>query len=354
MDRKSYDVIVLGAGPAGLAAAITARQNGLETLVMERRPQAAIRPGESLHPGLEPPFKQLGISKDIERLKLHRNRGHRVQKGAAEAFIPYGADESGPWYGYQLRREDLNRILSDRAEQLGATVLYDCPPTAPLVEGGGVRGIRSARAARAARDEFRSQITIDATGSRRWLARKLGLETLFGSPRLFASYCYESCRDAPDNPVFSYRSQGWGWRAKIGEGELAVVDLDLSGAQVPQRPARGADVTWEKVPASAGPGYFLVGDAAGKLDPACGNGVLRAFMTAMLAASTAAAIIADPEAAAQKTDGYRQWHGDWLKHDAQRLAEIYRHSPFELDWPQEQDGNLWLNQPLVSARLAIA
>jgi flavin-dependent dehydrogenase len=45
----------------------------------------------------------------------------------------------------------------------------------------------------------------------------------------------------------------------------------------------GVDYSWRIYRQSAGPGYFLLGDAAVLVDPATSNGVLRAMMSGILA-----------------------------------------------------------------------
>jgi flavin-dependent dehydrogenase len=86
---------------------------------------------------------------------------------------------------------------------------------------------------------------------------------------------------------------------------------------------RGADVTWRHVPASAGPGYFLTGDAAVVLDPAASHGVLRALMSGMMAGHTVRRIVSGlvPEPAA--VESYRRWTSAWFHHDVRRLSALY-------------------------------
>ena len=67
------------------------------------------------------------------------------------------------------------------------------------------------------------------------------------------------------------------------------------------------DATWRIFRACAGPGYFLMGDAACYMDPSAANGVLRAMMSGIYAAHLAAAVTkkrTDPVGASQE---YRRW-----------------------------------------------
>ncbi len=60
-----YDVIILGGGPAGSATAIICAQHGLQVALLERDKFPRNRPGETLHPGVEPLLGQLGVLEEI-------------------------------------------------------------------------------------------------------------------------------------------------------------------------------------------------------------------------------------------------------------------------------------------------
>ena len=66
-NQAYFDVLVLGAGPAGTAAAISAAKSGLKVAIVERSVFPRYRPGEALHPGMRPLFAQLGVEQEIER-----------------------------------------------------------------------------------------------------------------------------------------------------------------------------------------------------------------------------------------------------------------------------------------------
>ena len=54
-----WDLLIIGAGPAGCAAAISARRRGLTVMMLEASAQPRRVPGETLHPGIEPLFARL-------------------------------------------------------------------------------------------------------------------------------------------------------------------------------------------------------------------------------------------------------------------------------------------------------
>jgi len=90
--------------------------------------------------------------------------------------------------------------------------------------------------------------------------------------------------------------------------------------------SRGVDMTWRLHEPCAGPGYFLLGDAAALLDPASSNGVLRALMSGMLAADLAARMLlgGDESSAAQ---AYIRWISELFYHQINSLLESYPPAP---------------------------
>jgi 2-polyprenyl-6-methoxyphenol hydroxylase-like FAD-dependent oxidoreductase len=82
VSATSYDcdLAIVGAGPAGCAAALCARQTGLRVILIEKKQQCTKRqPGETLHPGIESLFAQLGVREQIEAEGFHRHRGVWVE-----------------------------------------------------------------------------------------------------------------------------------------------------------------------------------------------------------------------------------------------------------------------------------
>ena len=70
MKRESFDCIVLGAGPAGSAAAALVAEAGLRTLLVERDSMPRFHVGESLMPETYWPLQRLGV---LDRLKKSRH-----------------------------------------------------------------------------------------------------------------------------------------------------------------------------------------------------------------------------------------------------------------------------------------
>lgn len=312
-----WNVLVLGAGPAGCAAALQARHDGLTVLVLESRMVDRRQPGETLHPGIEPLFDRLGVRTAVLQAGFPRHTGIWVAwEGTQPSFEAYGESDGVAWRGFQADRLRLRAALLDTAVRAGAEFVRGYAPTALLVRAGRVSGVI------ANGTEIEAHWTIDATGKDRWLARHLDLATMRRSPQILARYGWlASGRPGADcNPRLTATEHGWHWRAPLGQDRLAWVEATIGA--VP--PAPGIDVTWRLTEKSAGPGYFLVGDAGIVLDPASSHGVLRAIMTAMFAVSHISGAVRAGTTEAAAARHYRDWLRDWFETDRNAMLQLYR------------------------------
>jgi flavin-dependent dehydrogenase len=330
------DVLVLGAGPAGSAAAIRAAGTGLRVVLVERAAFPRHAPGETLHPGVEPLLARLGVGNEFLRARFPRHAGHWVRWGTAaeadELFVPFGGDSRGTWRGFQAWRPRFDAMLLARAVDCGVTVLQPCRPLAIVRKRGRATGIVTDRGPIAAR------FVIDATGRRAWLADHLGLDRQTRGPRRTAWYGYArgDCSARDEAPALRGDSTGWTWTARARRGlyhwTRLAFDHDRPRPQwLPEDlahlarvgPHRAADVSWRLVDEPAGPGYLLTGDAACVLDPASSHGVLKALMTGMCAAQSIAAVAAGELDEREAAHRYARWLSDWFNHDVDRLDHFY-------------------------------
>jgi flavin-dependent dehydrogenase len=116
---QSTDVFVIGGGPAGLAAAIAARQRGFRVMVADgAQPPIDKTCGEGLMPDGLATLGPLGIQ--VPASEAHPFYGIRFLSGAtsAEALFPAGG------CGLAVRRTSLHRVMTERAEQLGVDLLW--------------------------------------------------------------------------------------------------------------------------------------------------------------------------------------------------------------------------------------
>lgn len=315
------DILILGAGPAGCAAAIRARQAGLCVLMFDVNPQPKVAPGETLHPGIEPILKQLGVLDETLRAGFHRHLGIWIERGGQRYFSPYGEDEDGPWRGFQVDRRIFHQILQRAAVDAGATLIRNASPEAVLMAEGRVMGVVVGDR------QVRANWTFDATGRSAWLARKLDLAVCRRSPPLGVRFGWSNSdwTNLDDHPLFVFRDDGWDWRATLGDNRTAWVELRIgdSTGMVPP----GVDLTWQYRRICAGPGFFLLGDAAATLDPSSSHGVLRALMSGILCGHLVAGRQYTGVAERIIIESYRTWLRTQFEYDEKRMCQQYADSP---------------------------
>src|SRR5258708_72058 len=117
LTRTRTDVLVIGGGPAGLAAAIAIRLKGFDVTVVDAaRPPIDKACGEGIPPAGVEVLQRLGLRLSAGAFPL---RGIRfLDRGASvEASFPFGP-------GLALRRIRLHQLFVNRAEELGVRLLW--------------------------------------------------------------------------------------------------------------------------------------------------------------------------------------------------------------------------------------
>ncbi len=273
------EILIVGGGPAGLAAAIAARLEGLEAVVVDRRrPPIDKACGEGLMPdGLEI-LRGLGVELEADRMR--RFRGIRYLDGeiVAEGRFP-GVSGAG------VRRLDLHRALVRRAEQLGVSLEWGIRVEA--LDGTAVR---------TSTGSIEARWVVGADGLRSRLRRWAGLEAAqprwrrFGVRRHFAMppwsdcvevYWAEDC-EAYVTPVAAGEvgvAMLWSGR-KAGFDRLMAcfprLAERLDGAE-PASKDRGCGPLRQRVRGVTRGRLALIGDAAGYVDAITGEGLSIAF-----------------------------------------------------------------------------
>jgi flavin-dependent dehydrogenase len=285
------DVLVVGGGPAGTSAAITCARAGLSVILLEAEPFPRHRPGETLHPGIEPLMERLGVLPGVRSSGFLRHRGVWVDRHGEREFHSYGSDEHGQWLGYQAPRAVFDSLLLTQAKSIGVRILQPFRAQCALRDGERIVGAKTTAGT------INAAFTIDASGVSAWLARQIGLQWRRTSRQLTAFYGYMrgDCPIRDAAPCFFYQSDGWVWTARVrpqvyhwtrltntlSAPRPREPPLEFAGLKSVGQP-KGADVTWRQLDTAVGPGYFVTGDAATVADPSSSHGVLRAIMSGML------------------------------------------------------------------------
>jgi flavin-dependent dehydrogenase len=222
------DVLIVGAGPSGCAAAIQSARTGLSVRLLERAAFPRCRPGETLHPGAEVLFETLGVMEAVRRAGFIRHSGILVGWNTPPEFKPFGAHPGGPWRGFQACGDQLDAFLLEEAIKHGVRVHKPCLPDATVA---GRREV----VVRAGTDEFRARYVIDATGGRHWLARKLSIPIERHTRPLVAryGYCAGKLSSFDEAPSIVADETGWTWMAHVKEDVYNWTRLSLVQERLP-------------------------------------------------------------------------------------------------------------------------
>jgi flavin-dependent dehydrogenase len=293
----TFDVAVLGGGPAGAAAAIALCQRGRSVALLERTHHDLWRPGESLTPRVRDPLQALGLWQQFNNY-LTPAPAHAIHVAWAGESHDRDSIFDAWGHGWTVDRRRLDGMLVDAAEAAGAVVHRGVPHIIVQGEPGAWRLA-----------DITARCFLDATGRTARVARTRGAvwrahDRLVG----VVARVHTAVEPAPVLHIEA-AEHGWWYSAPLPDGALVVAfmtDADQwSGDATPffiNNLARSTD-TRERLadhridgplhvrPAgsgrllpAAGPGWLAIGDAAATWDPLSGDGVLRALQAGIAAA----------------------------------------------------------------------
>lgn len=322
--------VILGGGPAGSAAALTLLQSQVPVTILEREPCPRYRPGETLHPGIEPLLDTLGVANSIRAAGYLRHEGVWSAWGEPMRFVPYGEDCQGPWRGFQATRDDFDHRLLESACGRGASLIAGEVTAALRNSSGEVTGVVTSAG------PLTATYVIDCSGGSHFLARQLQIPIIQHSPRLVARFGYVNGGFDGPGPSICPDEKGWTWIAEVEPRRFQWTRV----TEARNRPgpkwlpynlrgmaaelSRGADVTWRIAKTVAGPGWFMAGDSAAVLDPSSSHGVLRAIMSGMMAAHLAVRRLCFGWGKQVCTAAYEEWLTSWFRHDVKEMSSAYR------------------------------
>ncbi len=354
-DRR-FDVLVVGAGPAGSACAYWLADAGVDVAVVDKKQFPREKTcGDGLTPRAVRQLADMGLAEALAG--AHRYRGLRSVAFGRSLELDWPEVPGLPTHGYTITRHDLDALVVERAEKAGATVLQGTEALAPLdpVAGGpgdlaGCAGVVAATAT--GQVELRARYVVVADGANSRFGRALGTSRDRQYPQGMALRGYYRSERSGDDMIEGHLDvtdpagsvvPGYGWVFPLGDGRVnvgvGVLSTDrrwkgLNTSRLLDAFVARAGPAWGFSPATAcgpptggrlpmgmavgprsGPNTVVVGDAGGLINPFNGEGIAYGYETGRLAATHLQAALAGGgrSALAAYEDQLQGTYGDYYR-----------------------------------------
>ncbi|MCX2583946.1 FAD-dependent monooxygenase [Pedobacter sp. MR22-3] len=320
MRSAAYDVVIIGAGPAGLAAALTLKKHAdVQVLVIDSGKADKIRAGESIPPAALSCISFLGLRDIFDRANHFAYPGHVSVWGRHLAgFNDSVLDPMGP--PWRLNRPVFDCMLVEAVSRHQIDIAWK---TQYLSRQPALDGFELTLYDRVKRQNYslRAKMVIDASGPGAHFARSLGIKThlqdqLIGLLR-FSSI---TAGKLTAQTLLEADQNGWWYAAKLPEDKL--VSMYITEAPVLRQinvamaenfskgisqtqllaahlaPVALNDHCFYKFPVYSsrleqvyGKHWLAAGDAALCFDPIAAQGIYKSLSTGIKAGKTALAML---------------------------------------------------------------
>jgi len=345
MIRDSYDVVVIGAGPAGSIAARTCAQAGLRVLLAEKRQEigSPVRCAEAVGKDTAAEFIPLDdkwIAAEVEHFSLTSSAGDTVHFPPLESTLV-------------LERKIFDRELAHSAANAGADVIVKARAAGFLKNSAGLEGVKLV--VQGQLHEVRCRVVIGADGTEAQSTRWAGLKS---NPRLADYYSaaqYHLTDVDVDENVCQYHlgwsiaPAGYAWvfpkgRNTANVGLVIAVDprqtrsaIDCLNAFVARQFPKSSTLSQvvggipvsNVLPDMTADGYLAVGDAAHQSDPLTAGGITNGMFGGLFAAQTAIEAVRKGDTSRKFLKKYEKLWDDKFGADYRRLYRL-RHAVFKI------------------------
>ena len=312
----SFDVIVIGGGPAGCAMALDLNHRGYKVALCDQAkfPRDKVC-GEFISPGADPILEQLGLLDSIEALSPKRLKGVAISSYESEEleidYPPSTQTDLKP-SSLSVPRFELDALFLEQVQNVGVTVFEQHKVTDFIFDNGCVVGVQGWDENKTA-FSLTSKLVVDAGGRNAVSLRKFSLkQEPKGSTKIAFSAHWQGV-NLPDDYCYMHVSRpGYTGISSVGNEQtniVLVVDRSALGGERGEspetfyhrvlmknsrrrsileggervEPVRSVEsLAFAVKPVPCG-GLVLVGDAMGFIDPFTGEGIYLSLRSSQIA-----------------------------------------------------------------------
>jgi len=337
MNKKLKTVAIIGGGPAGATLGTLLARKGYKVAMFHSDIRPELIVGESLLPAIIPIIREVGIEEEVKKFSVFKPGASVWMDDGFENDAPFTMGRGKlPEYAYNTPRDQFDMAVLNKAQEEGVKIFRII---AKVEKGTPEKEVLLSRDTIDATNDFfngQPDLLIDATGRTRLFARLLDTPARMGRRKDTALFAHvtETHKISNGNINLHRMSKGWSWRIplpgrisvgivvdqqhlnKLGSTKEEQYDNFIAQEPLMKRFTEGSkrltgvtkytnyQLISEKM---YGPGWAMVGDAAGFLDPIFSTGLYLGMKSGR---DLAHAIIEDSAVALKK---YQQTRFDDLR-----------------------------------------